>query len=279
MKKGGPKPVGVQGIRIGQGQPLAIIAGPCVIESEQSAIFHADKLMSISKKAGVPLIFKASYDKANRTSVDSFRGVGIDKGLKILDKIKTKIGCPVLSDVHTADEVRSASQVLDVLQIPAFLCRQTDLLVEAGKSGKTVNIKKGQFVAPEDMIHAVKKVHSTGNKNILLTERGSSFGYRTLVNDFRAIVLMRELGCPVVFDATHSVQRPGGLGDKSGGDSRLAPYLARAAAAIGADAIFMEVHRDPAKALSDGPNSLRLNTLPELFRKLKKVSEISCRVD
>ena len=268
------KEVVVGKIKIGSPNPLVLIAGPCVIESEASAMRHAKALKAIARKAGVPFIFKASYDKANRTSVASYRGPGIKKGLKILKRIKGELDLPILSDVHSVEDVKAASGVLDIIQIPAFLCRQTDLVLEAAKTGKVVNIKKGQFLAPWDMKHIIKKIESVGNKKILLTERGVSFGYNTLVSDFRSLLIMKELGYPVVYDATHSVQAPGGMGDKSGGESKYIPYLAMASVTCGADAIFMEVHEDPANALSDGPNMVKLCKLEELLVKLVKIERV-----
>lgn len=268
------KEIVVGNVRIGAPNPLVLIAGPCVIESEASALRHAKAIKAIAKKAGVPFIFKASYDKANRTSVSSYRGPGIKKGLKILKKVKEEFKVPVLSDVHSREEVREAAGVLDIIQIPAFLCRQTDLILEAAKTGKVVNIKKGQFLAPWDMKHVIKKIESAGNKKILLTERGVSFGYNTLVSDFRSLLIMKELGYPVVYDATHSVQAPGGMGDKSGGERKFIPYLAMASVTCGADAIFMEVHEDPDNALSDGPNMVKLSDLEGLLAKLVKIERI-----
>jgi 2-dehydro-3-deoxyphosphooctonate aldolase (KDO 8-P synthase) len=273
------EPVRLGRLRIGRGCPLLLIAGPCVIESEDSALRHARHLKKLADKVGVQFVFKSSYDKANRTSVGAFRGSGMKSGLQILARVKRELGVPVTSDIHSPEEAETAAAVVDILQIPAFLCRQTDLLIAAGRTGNVVNIKKGQFMAPEDMRHAVDKVRSTGNNSVLLTERGTSFGYRTLVNDFRAIPIMRELGVPVIFDATHSVQRPGGLGHATGGDRRFAPMLACAATVAGADGIFMEVHENPDKALSDGPNSLPLEWLPGLWKRLQHLTGVSCRVD
>jgi len=250
---------------IGGGAPFVLIAGPCVIESKAGVMKIAKKVREITTRLKVPFIFKASYDKANRTSIKSFRGPGLKKGLDILKEVKAELGVPVLSDVHSVEEVGSAAKVLDILQIPAFLCRQTDLLVAAGKTGKIVNIKKGQFLAPWDMKSAVGKVESTKNKKILLTDRGTSFGYNNLVSDFRSLAIMRALGCPVVFDASHSVQQPGGLGEASGGNSEFIPLLSRCGIAAGCDALFMEVHDDPRKALSDGPNMLPLDQLEDLL--------------
>ena len=265
--------VTVSNVKIGGNNPVALIAGPCVIESEASAMRHAKSLKTLAKKAGMPFIFKSSYDKANRTSLASYRGPGLKKGLAILKKIKDELKVPVLSDIYCREEVKEAAKVLDVIQIPAFLSRQTDLIVAAAETGKAVNIKKGQFLAPWDMKNAVKKIESTGNKKILLTERGVSFGYNTLVSDFRALCIMRDLGYPVVYDATHSVQSPGGQGDKSGGDRRFIPYLAGAAVTCGADAIFVEVHEEPDKALSDGANMVRLGDMEELLTRLKKIEK------
>lgn len=259
------------GVKIGSNNPLVLIAGPCVIESEANAIRHAKALKDIARRLGIPLIYKASYDKANRTSLDSFRGPGLKKGLKILKKIKCDLGLAVLSDIHCKEEVREAAKVLDIIQIPAFLSRQTDLILAAAKTGKAVNIKKGQFLAPWDMRHVVKKIEAVGNKNIILTERGVSFGYNNLVSDFRSVLIMKDFGYPVIYDATHSVQMPGGLGDKSGGESAFIPYLAMAAVACGVNGIFIEVHEDPKKALSDGPNMVSLQDLEKMLIKLKKV--------
>ncbi len=258
-------------MRIEDKRPFFIIAGPCVIESEEITMRVASFLRETSEKLDIPIIFKTSYDKANRTSVTSYRGPGLEKGLEIIMKVKENTGLPVLSDIHGLDEVEKAAEVLDVLQIPAFLSRQTDLLVMAGKTGKTVNIKKGQFVSPVDFEQAAKKVLSTGNKNIMLTERGTFFGYNNLVVDFRAIPIMKNFGFPVVFDATHSVQLPGGDGTCSGGERKYAAYLARAAVAAGANGIFMEVHPDPDNALCDGPNSLPLEEVKPLLILLKDI--------
>ncbi len=268
------KPIKIEDIQIGNNLPFVLIAGPCVIETKDVTLDIASFLKKLTTKVGIPFIFKASYDKANRTSIGSFRGLGLRKGLDILKEIKEKLNIPILSDVHSAEEIPLAAQVLDILQIPAFLCRQTDILLAAGESGKVVNIKKGQFLAPWDMKHVVKKIESTGNKKILLTERGVSFGYNNLVSDFRSLPIMRGLGYPVIFDATHSVQQPGGLGHASGGNSEFIPLLARCAVAAGCDGIFMEVHSNPQKALSDGPNMLALNQLEKLLVELKKIDQI-----
>ena len=253
-------------LAIGGGAPLAFIAGPCVIESEPHALKMARALADICARLKVPYIYKSSYDKANRTSVESFRGPGLVEGLRILKTVRREVGAPVLSDIHAPEQAESAAEVLDILQIPAFLCRQTDLLAAAGRTGRAVNIKKGQFLSPWDMRHAVDKVRAAGNDKVLVTERGTTFGYRALVVDFRSLVVMRDYGCPVVMDATHAVQSPGGQGDRSGGDAVFIPALARAAAAVGIDALFCEVHDDPARALSDGPNALPLDRVEPLLR-------------
>ncbi|MFH1791400.1 MAG: 3-deoxy-8-phosphooctulonate synthase [Candidatus Omnitrophota bacterium] len=272
MRTAGPRgSFNIGKVSIGKGHPFVLIAGPCVIESEDSVIRHARILKEITRKAGVPFIFKASYDKANRTSTRSFRGPGLKKGLRILGRVKEKFGVPVTSDVHGPDEIRGAAGVLDVLQIPAFLCRQTDLLTAAAKTGKAVNVKKGQFLAPWDIGNIIDKVASAGNDRVIITERGVSFGYNNLVSDFRSILIMKDFGCPVCYDATHSVQRPGGLGDKSAGEARFVPALSRAAVACGADALFIEVHENPGAALSDGPNMIKLDELPGLLAELKAI--------
>ena len=261
-------------LSIGGQNPLALIAGPCVIESEKIAMEIAEKLKRITTDLHVPFVFKASYDKANRTSIKSFRGPGLNDGLKILQKIKTELDLPVLSDVHKEEEIDPAAEVLDILQIPAFLCRQTDLLVKAAQTGKPINVKKGQFLAPWDMKNVVVKLEESGNSNILLTERGATFGYNNLVVDMRSLVLMREHGYPVIFDATHSLQQPGGQGTTSGGQSEMVPDLARGAVAVGCDALFMEIHTDPSKALSDGPNMLQIDLLPELLEQLVILDQV-----
>ena len=266
--------IAVGPLSIGGQNPLALIAGPCVIESEKIAMEIAEKLKGITTDLHVPFIFKASYDKANRTSIKSFRGPGLNDGLKILQKIKTELDLPVLSDVHKEEEIDPAAEVLDILQIPAFLCRQTDLLVKAAQTGKPVNVKKGQFLAPWDMKNVVVKLEESGNSNILLTERGATFGYNNLVVDMRSLVLMREHGYPIIFDATHSLQQPGGQGTTSGGQSEMVPDLARGAVAVGCDALFMEIHTDPSKALSDGPNMLKIDLLPELLEQLVTLDQV-----
>lgn len=252
---------------------LPLIAGPCVIESDESCIRHAARLAEITRKAGFPFVFKCSFDKANRTSHASFRGPGLDKGLEILARVKREVGVPILTDIHEAAQAKPTAEVADILQVPALLSRQTDLIYAAAKTGRVVNIKKGQFLAPWDMKAAVAKAVDAGNRNILLTERGASFGYNNLVNDFRSLVIMRGFGYPVVFDATHSVQLPGGGGDRSTGQREFVAPLARAAVAVGVDGIFMEVHEDPDHALSDGPNSYRLDELAALLADLKRIRE------
>src|SRR5262245_1286717 len=258
-------------VDIGGGRPLAVIAGPCVIESRESALRHAATLKEKADRIGVPYIFKSSYDKANRSSVNSFRGPGLTKGLKVLAEIKRQVGVPILTDVHEIDQVAAVKEVADILQIPAFLCRQTDFVIAVAKSGKITNVKKGQFLAPWDMSNVVEKIRSTGNEQILLTERGASFGYNHLISDMRSLVVMRELGYPVVFDATHSLQLPGGLGSASGGERKYIPALARAGVAAGIDALFMEVHEDPDHALSDGLNSLPLALFENVLRSVKAI--------
>ena len=267
-------PVTIASITIGADHPLVLIGGPCAIEGEAFMLDLATRLRDIAAKAGVPFIFKSSYDKANRTSIHSYRAPGLHEGLQILRKIKDVVGVPVLSDVHAVEEVAPAAEVLDVLQIPAFLCRQTDLVVATAKTGKPVNVKKGQFLAPWDTQNIVEKVHSVGNEQVLLTERGASFGYNNLVADMRSLVVMRSFGVPVVFDATHSVQLPGGAGTASAGQREFVPYLARAAVATGCDALFMEIHPDPDRAPSDGPNMLCLEDLPALLDQVTQIDRI-----
>lgn len=268
------KEISIGSIKIGAGRPLMLIAGPCVIESESATLRHAERLMAICNGLSMPLIFKASYDKANRTSINAFRGPGMKEGLRILSKVKESLGLPVLSDIHSIEQIAPAAEVLDVLQIPAFLCRQTDLLVAAAKSGRVINVKKGQFLAPWDMKNVAGKLAASGNENIILTERGASFGYNNLVVDMRSFPVMRATGYPVVFDATHSVQLPGGQGDSSGGQREFVDYLSRAAVATGIDGIFMEVHEDPDHALCDGPNSIPLSELPVLLKKLRAIDAV-----
>jgi len=266
-------PVNVAGAIIG-GKDLALIAGPCVIESETAALRAAEQLSEIARKLSIPFIYKSSYDKANRTSVDSFRGPGRTEGLKILGRVKHDFGCPVISDVHTAEDAVAASQVLDIIQIPAFLCRQTDLLTESAKTGKPVNVKKGQFLSPYDAKNIVAKLRAAGCENVLLTERGTLLGYNNLVVDMRSLAIMRSFGVPVVFDATHSVQLPGGQGGSSGGQREFVPLLARSAVAAGCDAVFLEVHESPDNALCDGPNMIAIKDLPDLWKVLCEIREV-----
>jgi 2-dehydro-3-deoxyphosphooctonate aldolase (KDO 8-P synthase) len=268
------KEFSIGSVKVGGAQPQILIAGPCVIESEAHATMIAERLKEIAARAGVPLIFKASYDKANRTSVNSYRGPGMEEGLRILKNIRKRTGLPVLTDVHEVAQVAPVAQVCDVLQIPAFLCRQTDLLVAAGKSGRAVNLKKGQFVSPWEMKNAVEKVAGTGNEQILLTERGSSFGYNNLVVDMRSFSVMRSFGFPVIFDVTHSVQLPGATGQASGGQPEFIAPLARAGTAAGIDGLFLEVHENPAKALSDGTNALPLAELAALLERITRLAAL-----
>ena len=260
-------------IEIGS-EDLFLIAGPCVVESEAHVLKMAESISSTARRFGFHYIFKASYDKANRTSVHSHRGPGVDEGLKALAKVRSELGIPVLTDVHDTTQVRAAAEVVDVLQIPAFLCRQTDLILEAAGSGRAINIKKGQFLAPGDMRNVLEKATSQDNHRVMLTERGTSFGYNNLVVDFRGFPEMRSFGYPLVYDVTHSLQRPGGLGNASGGDSQFIEYMARAGVACGVDGLFMEVHDNPAAALSDGPNSLPLDRLGKLLEKLRSIHEL-----
>ena len=251
--------------------PLFLVSGPCVIEDEAVTLQIASRLKALTDRLGIPFTFKASYDKANRTSISSFRGPGIADGLKVLAKVKAELDIPVLSDVHRISEIEMAAEVLDIIQIPAFLCRQTDLILAVAKTGKPVNIKKGQFLAPWDMVNVVEKIRSVSGATPMITERGVMFGYNNLVVDFRGIAIMQQTGCPVIFDATHSVQLPGGAGGSSGGQREYAPVLARAAVAAGANGIFLEVHENPDQALCDGPNSLALEQLPELLTQLQAI--------
>lgn len=266
--------ISVGAFRIGRGEPLVLIAGPCVIESERHAMKMAERLVKIAVKAKVPFIFKASYDKANRSSVRSFRGPGLAAGLEILGKIKARFRVPVLTDIHEPGQAHVAAEVCDVLQVPAFLSRQTDLLAAAGETGRVVNLKKGQFLSPWEMANAVEKVKSTGNNRVIITERGVSFGYQNLVVDMRSFPILAETGCPVVFDVTHSVQLPGGQGSASGGQPEFIEPLARAGTAVGVDGIFLEVHDRPERALSDGSNALRLDRLPALLAKLTPIAKL-----
>ncbi|NOY24881.1 MAG: 3-deoxy-8-phosphooctulonate synthase [Oligoflexia bacterium] len=270
MQIGGP----AHPVRVGSGQALTVIAGPCVIEDTQRVLRIARGLAAAADQAGLSLVFKASFDKANRTSLDSYRGPGLDDGLAVLRRVRDEVGLPVTTDVHLLGQVGAVADVVDLIQVPAFLCRQTDLLVACARSGRPVNVKKGQFLAPSDMAHVLTKLRRSGAVGVMLTERGSSFGYNHLVVDMAGLPTMRALGVPVCFDATHSVQRPGGLGERSGGDRRLVPFLARAAVAVGVDAVFMEVHDDPDHALSDGPNMVCLDDVPALLSELAALDRV-----
>jgi 2-dehydro-3-deoxyphosphooctonate aldolase (KDO 8-P synthase) len=258
---------------IGGGAPLAVIAGPCVIESRDSALRHGERLAAIARDLGIGLVFKASYDKANRTSGGSFRGMGRDEGLAVLAAVRDATGLPVLTDVHEREDIAAVAEVVDILQTPAFLCRQTDFIQDVARAGKPVNLKKGQFLSPWEMQHVVAKARAAGNESVLVTERGASFGYQNLVSDMRSLVVLGETGCPVVFDATHSVQLPGGAGTASGGQREFIPALARAAVAVGVDAVFLEVHEDPARALSDAATSYPLDELPALLAMLRAIDQ------
>ena len=259
---------------IANDKPFTLIAGPCQLENEEHALKISSELKKITTDLGINLIYKTSFDKANRTSLKGKRGMGLDKSLPIFDKIRKEVGLPVLTDIHTAEQCSIVAKHVDVLQIPAFLCRQTDLLIAAAKTGKIINVKKGQFLAPWDMANVIKKIEESGNKNILITERGASFGYNTLVSDMRSLPIMSRFGFPIVFDATHSVQQPGGMGEKSGGQREFVPYLARAAIAVGVGAIFMETHEDPDNAPSDGPNMVPLNEVKALLKKLTEIDKL-----
>jgi 2-dehydro-3-deoxyphosphooctonate aldolase (KDO 8-P synthase) len=260
-------------IKIGDKNPLVLIAGPCVIESEKLCLDAAKKIKDIAWQLDIPYIFKSSFDKANRLSIDSFRGPGLIKGLEILNTVKQKVKVPILSDIHCQKEITEAAKVLDIIQIPAFLCRQTDIVVAAAKTGRVINIKKGQFLAPWDIASIIKKIESTGNKSILITERGVCFGYNNLVSDLRSLGIMRELGYPVIYDATHSVQLPGGKGTASGGQRKFVEGLSRAAVAFGCDGLFLETHPEPDKAFCDGPNMIDLKTLEKLLKQIKKIEQ------
>jgi 2-dehydro-3-deoxyphosphooctonate aldolase (KDO 8-P synthase) len=259
---------------IGGGRPFVLIAGPCVIEGRESVLRHAERIRDVARRVGVPLVFKCSFDKANRTSLGSYRGLGMERGLEILAETRRQVGVAVLTDVHVAEQVKPVAEVADVLQTPAFLCRQTDFIIEVCRAGKPVNLKKGQFLSPWEMVSVVEKARSTGNAGVMVCERGFSFGYRNLISDMRSLVILRETGVPVVFDATHSAQLPGGTGTASGGERQFVPALARAAMAVGIDALFMEVHEDPDHALSDGPNNWPLDRLEPLLRELKSIDEV-----
>ncbi len=267
------KTVSIQNIIIANDRPFALIAGPCQMESRDHAFDMCGALKELTDKLGIPFIYKTSFDKANRTSLSGKRGMGLDDSLPVFADIKKEFGCPVLTDIHTAEQCAPVAEIVDVIQIPAFLCRQTDLLLAAGETGAVVNVKKGQFLAPWDMKNVAAKIASTGNEKILLTERGASFGYNTLVSDMRSLPIMAETGYPVVFDATHSVQQPGGQGTSSGGDRRMVPVLARAAIAVGVAAVFMETHEDPDNAPSDGPNMVHLDDMETVLSQLKKLDE------
>jgi len=262
------------GVIIGGGRPCILIAGPCVIESEDLTLRTAEKLREITEGLHIPFVFKASYDKANRTSRASFRGPGFERGLRILEKVRKEVAVPVLSDVHRFEEIEGASAVLDIVQVPAFLCRQTDFVQETARRARVLNIKKGQFVAPRDGKMIIDKATAAGNENVTITERGYAFGYNDLVADMRSLPILRQTGYPVIFDATHSVQFPGGAGDASGGDREMAVFLARAAVAAGVDGLFLEVHPDPPRALCDGPNSLYLDSLPGVLRLLRRIDDL-----
>jgi len=267
--------VRIRDFAIGNDLPLVLMAGPCVIEGEDFTLQTAESIAEIARACGVPLVFKSSFDKANRTSVEGFRGPGLDEGLRILQRVKEEVGVPVITDVHTPEQTAPVAEVADILQTPAFLCRQTDFIQAVSRQGKPVNVKKGQFLAPWDMTNVLEKAQATGNRDIMLCERGVSFGYNNLVADMRSLAVMAETGAPVVFDATHSVQQPGGLGGASGGNREFVPTLARAAVSIGVAALFMEVHPDPDRALSDGPNSLPVAELKGLLKTLKRLDEIA----
>ncbi|MDQ6958916.1 MAG: 3-deoxy-8-phosphooctulonate synthase [Mariprofundaceae bacterium] len=273
-----PHHISIADFKIGNDLPFVLMAGPCVIESEDFILSVAEAIRDIAATCGVPLIFKSSFDKANRTSKDGFRGPGLEKGLRILQRVKDEVGVPVITDVHTPEQAEPVARVADVLQTPAFLCRQTDFIEAVAKTGKPVNIKKGQFLAPRDMRHVLDKALATGNQDMMLCERGASFGYNNLVSDMRSLLVMRDFGAPVVFDATHSVQQPGGLNGATGGNREFVPGLARAAVATGVAAVFMEVHPDPDHALSDGPNSLALDDLEDLLKVLKRLDEVVKKV-
>ncbi|MDE1930737.1 MAG: 3-deoxy-8-phosphooctulonate synthase [Alphaproteobacteria bacterium] len=270
-----PRHVHIGNITLGNDRPLAVIAGPCVLESRAHAMEMSHALVELTGKLGIGLIYKTSFDKANRTSGESPRGMGLDAALPILAEVREKYGCPVLTDVHAPEQCASVAEAVDVLQIPAFLCRQTDLLVAAAKTKRAINVKKGQFLAPSDMKNVAAKISKAGNDNILLCERGVSFGYNTLVSDMRALPIMAQTGYPVVFDATHSVQQPGGQGDKSGGERQYVPMLARAAVSVGVAAVFMETHQDPDHAPSDGPNMVHLKDMPALLRQLMEFDTLA----
>ncbi|MBI1778852.1 MAG: 3-deoxy-8-phosphooctulonate synthase [Proteobacteria bacterium] len=270
-----PRSVAIGNVLVGNDRPLALIAGPCALESRAHALEMSHALVEITGKLGIGLIYKTSFDKANRTSIGSDRGLGLEESLPILADVRERYGCPVLTDVHQPDQCRPVAEAVDVLQIPAFLCRQTDLLVAAARTGRPINVKKGQFLAPWDMRNVVKKIESAGNDKVLVCERGASFGYNTLISDMRALPIMAETGCPVVFDATHSVQQPGGEGERSGGQREFVAVLARAAVAVGVAAVFMETHQDPDNAPSDGPNMVHLKDMPRLLQTLIEFDRVA----
>jgi len=270
-----PRRIAIGNLSIGNDRPLAVIAGPCALESRAHAQEMCQALVELTAKLGIGLIYKTSFDKANRTSIDGIRGLGMEKGLPILAELRERFGVPVLTDVHAPEQCVPTAEAVDVLQIPAFLCRQTDLLVAAARTGRAMNIKKGQFLAPWDMKQVVRKVEAAGNSNVMVCERGVSFGYNTLVSDMRSLPILAETGCPVVFDATHSVQQPGGQGTSSGGQREFVPVLARAAVAVGVAAVFLETHQDPDRAPSDGPNMVRLKDMPELLARLQAFDRLA----
>lgn len=269
------KTVTVGNIEISNSNPFVLIAGPCALESRDHAFEMCGALKQLTQEIGIPLIYKTSFDKANRTSLFGIRGLGIAKGLEILGELKKSFGVPVITDVHLPEQCKDVAEIVDIIQIPAFLCRQTDLLIAAAKTGKAINVKKGQFLAPWDMVNVAAKISQSGNENILLCERGASFGYNTLVSDMRSLPIMAKTGYPVIYDATHSVQQPGGQGTSSGGDREMVPVLARAAIAVGVAGVFMETHQDPDKAPSDGPNMVKLKDLPEILKTLLKLDKIA----
>ncbi len=268
------KEIKIGRIKIGGSNPLTLIAGPCVIESRDSALYHAEQLKKISLRLNIPFVFKSSYDKANRTSIDSYRGPGLAKGIKILKEIKEKLKIPILSDVHCRAEIKEAAKVLDIIQVPGFLCRQTDFVIAIAKTKKVINIKKGQFLSPWEVKNIIEKITRAGNRKILITERGTSFGYNNLVSDMRSLEIMRSFGYPVIFDATHSVQLPGREGESSGGEREYVCVLARAAVAAGCEGLFIEVHKNPDSALCDGPNMIALDKLEGLLRIVKRIDKV-----
>ncbi len=277
MTASAPRTVSIGNLNVANDRPLALIAGPCAMETREHALETAQALVEMTSELGMPLIYKSSFDKANRTSANAPRGIGLALAMDIFAEIKERFGCPVITDVHEASQCAAVAEIVDVLQIPAFLCRQTDLLIAAANTGRAVNVKKGQFLAPWDMANVADKIRGAGNDKVLLTERGTSFGYNTLVSDMRGLPILAETGCPIVFDATHSVQQPGGKGTSSGGERRFVPVLARAAVAIGVAAVFIETHEDPDRAPSDGPNMVPLSELPALLADLRAFDELAKR--